>query len=281
MRTTLNRTAAGRPFLLLGVLALALAGLTPSSADAQTISGRVRDAATMRDMQSVLITAVDSLGEVQFRSETNSDGQFFLNLRNRGTFVLEVESLGYAPVSTDPIEVGPDPIFLEIELEPAPVETEGLVVSVEVQSPRLRQLGFYERKQRGTGVFIGPEDLVASRTVTPGEIFRRSPGMEVSLTGEPFSLRTTYGALGTGGARGCQPTVVVDNAVRRRGGAPIQGSRGRLIGGTSESAFQNVVPPAFEIAAMEFYHSSAGAPGEWVGLSAACGIVLVWTKGGR
>lgn len=270
-------TGLRRAVALIGgsVMILLPIAAAPMPAAGQSITGRVIDRHVSRPVPAALVSAVDSAGRVAFMSETNSEGLFFLSIGAPGTFLLRVEALGYRESFSKPVPLGERDTFLELSLDPSPVDLGALSVEVELQRPRLRRLGFYERRRRGFGIQLGPEDIRPNQTVTPGEIFRRSPGVAVNQNGEPYSLR----AMSLGGGARCMPAVVVDNVLVRRGGEALpDDNRTGFLGGADVAAFGRVAPPAFEIEAAEFYHSTVGAPPEWAGLRNTCGIILIWTK---
>jgi hypothetical protein len=123
-----------------------------------------------------------------------------------------------------------------------------------VVAPALGRLrGFHERRQqRGTfGRFLEQDEIRRMNPRLASDLFRTVPGVRLA-------------ANQTGGnsirIRGCQPMTWVDD--QRVPGAELD---------------ELIVPS--EIAAIEFYPSSAGIPAQYLERgNRLCGLILVWTK---
>src|SRR4051812_44349973 len=83
MRTSLRRTPARR---LVAALALSL---VPAVAPAQSVAGRVLEAATHRPLGGVTVTLVDSTGRPAARTYTLADGIFYLDAPSPGSYALD------------------------------------------------------------------------------------------------------------------------------------------------------------------------------------------------
>ena len=117
---------------------------------------------------------------------------------------------------------------------------------------RLRE--FYQRREeRATfGRFLDSEDIRRRGPVNASDLFRTVPG--VSVKNNPAAGGNAIRI------RNCQPMVWLDG--QRAPGAELD----------------EVIRPE-EIAAIEFYPSSAGTPPQYLEReNRLCGLILVWTK---
>jgi outer membrane receptor for ferrienterochelin and colicin len=148
--------------------------------------------------------------------------------------------------------VNGQPTSVEIVLLAVPAELKKVYVTTEPQG-RLR--GFYERRQqRATFAKFMEQDEI--RRMGPpqnaSDLLRAVPGVHISTnpTAGGNAIRI----------RNCQPMVLVD-------GQRIPGAE-----------LDEVVVPG-DIAAIEFYPSSAGVPAQFLERgNRLCGLILVWTK---
>jgi hypothetical protein len=197
----------------------------------------------------VSITGEASNGQ---RAITDARGRFDLGTYPAGLISFRVRRLGYE-LRDQSVTMGVNgqPTSVEIVLLPIPAELEKVYVTTDPQG-RLR--GFYERRQqRGTFArFLDQEDIRKLGTpLNASDLLRRTPGVNISTNpngGNAIRIR------------GCQPMVLVD-------GQRIPGAE-----------LDEVVVPG-DIAAIEFYPSSAGVPAQYVERgNRLCGLILVWTR---
>jgi hypothetical protein len=117
---------------------------------------------------------------------------------------------------------------------------------------RLRE--FYQRREERAafGRFLDSEDIRRRGPANASDLFRTVPG--VSIKNNPAAGGNAIRI------RSCQPMVWLDG--QRSPGAELD----------------EVIRPA-EIAAIEFYPSSAGTPPQYLERgNRLCGLILVWTK---
>ncbi|MBK5186910.1 MAG: hypothetical protein JJD97_01630, partial [Gemmatimonadaceae bacterium] len=194
---------------------------------------------------------------------TDSRGAFSLNGLPDGSRVAEARALGYEPV--------------RVRVEPSRSERRTVAIAMAKRVPtldavtvygksgtRMRDLtGFLDRKRRGFGRFITPEEIDRRSAVSTCDLLRRVPGLHVfddDTSGCTANLRgATTGATAAASAvpRQCEPTVYEDNIV---------------FGGTL-SEFARTVPP-HDIMGIEVY-TTATEPPQFAG---ACGAIVVWTR---
>lgn len=239
----------------------------PGEAHAQAIRGRVVDLSTQAAVAGAQVTVTDTSGSVSRRVETDASGQFVLENVPGGPLTIDVAALGYAAASDGRVEYRGQPIFLEIGLEPAPVGAEGIVVTVTPQTPHLRSAGFYDRMKRGHGGFLTPEDIAKLKPVRPSDLVRRLHGVMVVSGREPIIRR---GGIGFSSGLDCVPNLYIDGVAVRL--------QTRLDNLWDPQAFDNIIPPAEDIDAIEVFHGGATTPARWRSSSSACGVIVVWTK---
>lgn len=135
----------------------ALAGLAlPRSAVAQQpvdIAGRLLDAGTGAPIAAALV----SIPALDISTLTNTDGTFHLVVP-AGSHTFEIRHIGYGTRTTE-VEAPDGTLSLEIRIEPAAIEVAPLEVNIEWRPSYLEQVGFYERRARGSGRFYDPEDI--------------------------------------------------------------------------------------------------------------------------
>jgi len=249
--------------ILLGTLAVLS---IPDTAGAQ-ILGRVTDRATELPVPSAGVALIDSAGTVFGQAVTNQEGLFAANIQEEGSYTVQVVAMGYVASGDNTADFRGDRIFLEIGLQPAPLETEGIVVEVESRVPFLEMGGFYDRMKAGNGTFLTPEYIRERRAVRTSHLLRGVSGVVVSGNLEPILART----LGTTPGEGeCVPNIYVDGQPLRRGNA-LDGNRDPL-------RFENLVPPPEQVSAMEVYPGGASIPPQWRTGTSGCGVIVIWSR---
>lgn len=232
------------------------AGQAPGSAErtgqerTYTLSGVVLDS-TRGPLSDVEITTVLTAGETLRMTRTDSRGRFEVGPLHAGKLSVEARRLGYASRTVEvDVGSGAESTSLEIVLVAVAGELEHVVVTAPSQG-KLR--GFYQRRQqRGTfGRFLDQGEIRRLDPRNASDLFRSVPGISISSKANGGS---------TIRIRGCQPMVWVDD--QRVPGVELD---------------ELVLPT--DIAAIEFYSSSAGIPAQYLERgNRLCGLILVWTK---
>jgi hypothetical protein len=207
--------------------------------------------ATRQPISEVEITTADSSTVPSRRTRTDDHGRFDLGEFRQGRLSLRARRLGYEE-RTFGVDVGADGKFmtLEIVLLSIPQELANVDVTATSQG-KLR--GFYQRsQQRGTFArFLNEQEIRRIGPRNASDLFRTVPGV---------TLASTQSGGNAIRIRGCQPMVWVDD--QRVPGAELD---------------ELMVPS--DIAAIEFYPSSAGIPAQYLERgNRLCGLILVWTK---
>jgi hypothetical protein len=213
-----------------------------------TVSGVIRDVAGLpvSDVEVGIIRG-ERLQQFVF---TAADGKFLLTGVARGVVPLRIRRLGYAMQFLDVDSRLASAAALEIVLKTVPSELEDVMIAGDVQGTRLHE--YYQRKQlRGTfGRFLEQREIRRLGPTYASDLFRTVPGIVIRTASGGNTMRV----------RGCQPMVWLDG--QRVPGAELD----------------EVIQPS-EIAAIEFYPSSAGIPAQYLERgNRLCGLVLVWTR---
>jgi hypothetical protein len=214
------------------------------------VTGVINDAAR-EPIPHAEVTAIDASATAR-GAVTDSRGRFNLGRFPAGTLSLHVRRLGFEARDMK-VEVGARgrPTSIEIVLLPAPAELEGVSVTANPQG-RLRE--FYQRRENRAafGRFLDSDEIRRRGPANASDLFRTVPG--VTIKSNP--------AIGGNAlrVRNCQPMVWLDG--QRAPGAELD----------------EIIRPE-EIAAIEFYPSSAGTPAQYLEReNRLCGLILVWTK---
>jgi carboxypeptidase family protein/TonB-dependent receptor-like protein len=214
------------------------------------VAGVITDAAR-EPVPNAEVTAVDASARTR-GAVTDSRGRFDLGRFPAGPLSLHVRRIGYDAhaVKVD-VGAGGQPTSVEIVLLAVPAELASVSITADPNG-RLRE--FYQRRQeRATfGRFLDGEDIRRRGPTNASDLFRTVPGVSVknnpSAGGNAIRIRN------------CQPMVWLDG--QRAPGAELD----------------EVIRPE-EIAAIEFYPSSAGTPAQYLERgNQLCGLILVWTK---
>lgn len=233
--------------------AVALVAATLHGQEARTVassdllvSGIVKDAAGA-PIPDVEVGIIRGQRLQQFVT-TAADGKFLLTGVASGVVPLRIRRLGYGVQFLDVDTRTPASSTVEIVLNA--VANELTEVTVAAGEGRLRE--FYQRKeQRGTfGKFLEAHEIRRLGPTYSSDLFRTVPGVIISSASGGNTIRI----------RGCQPMVWLDG--QRVPGAELD----------------EIIQPS-EIAAIEFYPSSAGLPAQYLEReNRLCGLVLVWTR---
>ena len=214
------------------------------------VTGVITDAAR-EPVPDAEVTAV-YVGVGTRGAVTDSGGRFNLGRFPAGPLSLHVRRLGYESRDVEvKVGAGGQPPSVEIVLLVVPAELAGVSVTADPQG-RLRE--FYQRRQERAAFarFLDSEDIRRRGPANASDLFRTVPG--VSIKNNPAAGGNAIRI------RNCQPMVWLDG--QRTPGAELD----------------EVIRPE-EIAAIEFYPSSAGTPAQYLERgNRLCGLILVWTK---
>jgi Carboxypeptidase regulatory-like domain/TonB-dependent Receptor Plug Domain len=256
-------------------LAVALiAAAAPLSA--QTIRGRVVDAATGGPVPRVGVTVLTPENRAFGRARTGADGTFSVELRGPGTFRLRGERAGYQASTSQPLTVAVrEAVEVTLRVSAQALQIEPLTVTGRVQPPRSRVLaqnGFYDREAMGMGKFVRREDIDRHPEHNLVHTLARIPGVELDVDRHgreivTFTRGRTVGTLKRGqqGVRDdCFPQIYLDGSLMRY--AP-----------PNDVQLDDIISPS-QIEAIEVYRSAAELPPQYNGSNSACGAILIWSR---
>ena len=176
-----------------------------------------------------------------------------------GDVSLRVTYPGYVPLDTTVTVLSGSANLTVLSLQSAIGDLRDLGdVVVEAESPNdalLRRRGFFERREKMTGVFFTREELDQRGVSRVSDIFGSVPGIAIERTGVQTTLTSRR-------RRGCLMTVYLD-------GVEMSGAA---------SAIDTL--PYDDIAAVEVYRGASELPIEYAHtkFGGTCGAVLVWTR---
>ena len=240
----------------------------PAGLAGQRLQGKVIDASTEKPIANVDVRLENNDG-VAARAVSDSLGRFLLRSNTGpGRYRVTTAHLGYAPAVGE-IELNTDDqLEVVLRLAVQPTELPPLVVVARSRAPdaHLERLGFYDRKAGKFGVFLGPEDIERRRAHYTTDLFRSISGVRVIASG----IRGNDIRMTRGEDPNCQPRVIIDGVIVRRGGR---------VGGGGEQPLDVLVQPA-DLRGIEIYRSPSETPQEYSGSDVLCGVVLIWTQRG-
>ena len=242
-----------RSFLTLPVLLAGLvAGARPSGAQgvgvaAATVTGELFDRLTGAPIIGASVVVLGFTTAVR----SDSTGRFTRTDLRPGTYVLQVRSLGYTPVSRI-IEVhDQQTLALRLELEQLAISLAGVLVEGEAYYPRGMR-GFEDRRQRGRGVFVTEADIKERGSQVLGDVLRSVAGVREVCRRGVCRIRMARSD--------CPPNFFMD-------GFPANNST-------------TLELPVIGIIAIEIYRTIAETPPEFLRGATGCGTVAIWTRTG-
>ena len=146
------RGRAPRTALLAAALLITSTG-APAEAAGQALRGRVVDTQVATSVVGARVSVLEGTAELA-STLTDSEGRFFLEWTGPRTVTVYVESLGYYTWVSDPLEVGDEPLAVEVAIRPQPFLMDSIRVEVR-RERRLDAVGFYARERRLPGRFLG------------------------------------------------------------------------------------------------------------------------------
>lgn len=267
-RATYPLRAGGRIVLSAVVCAVGATDLS-----AQTLEGRLLDAATGEPIPTGLVIMMTEEGDSVGSTLSDEKGRFSISSPDAGSFFLLASAWGYEESMAGIFELGDDGVMtLEYGLAPAPLPIEKILVELDAGEPlppKVVSSGFVRRMQRGLGHFVTPYDIENAVDTKTTDLLNRLPGVFASY---PSNIETYVGAsiLLQGPVGRCSPRFYLD-------GIFVE----------PQVSIDGLVPLS-DLEAVEIYRRPAQIPVEYgMGGRASegdafnpCGVVLFWTKAG-
>lgn len=227
---------------------LGLAAAFPAAGQgAAGIAGLVLDRSSGSPITGAVVTVLGSAQAV--RSDTA--GRFTRTNLARGTYVLQVRSLGYASRSWIVDIAEAQTLAVRLELDPAPIGLPGVIVEGEPYYPRGFR-GFQDRRMRGRGVYITEADIKERAARQLGDLLRSVPGVREVCRRGICRVRMARGD--------CPPNFFVD-------GFPANNST-------------TLELPVVGIIAVEIYATTTETPPDFLRGVTGCGTIAIWTRTG-
>ena|SRR5215218_1155651 len=252
-----------RPLLPLAAFVLAATPLA-----AQTVRGKVLDAATGAGVPEAAVRALTPDGHDVGRARTAADGSFRMQLRTSATVRVEARRTGYQQTLTAELPVAlHEAVEVEVRISATALALEPLRVTARVAPPRRRSLelnGVYDRERMGLGRRLFREDIERRPNLDLGGLLQGVVGTRMVYAGRYKYIvfnRSSISAAMTGGPP-CLPRLYLDGV--------------RVEYGGSFDINSFVLPERVE--AVELYASAAEIPPQYNGMNSACGVILIWTR---
>jgi hypothetical protein len=221
----------------------------------------VVDHTTGAPIANASVLLLNEGGQVLKMTIADADGAYSTRVPSPGRYAIRVDAPGYNTHDEPPFAaLAGRVVELDfslvsyVELAPVRVEAESVPFA-----PGPLQ-GFYERKERGRGIFITREQIEMRGGNRFTDILRMTPGVEVVALGGTLS---TIRIKGTARLGGCAPQLWVDNV--HWGTVDLDG----------DGPDRELIPTGIE--AIEVHRPST-VPIEFASFDMSCGAVVVWTK---
>ncbi len=273
-----------------GLTFLGLLALLPTPLLAQGISGRVLDAETENPVSGAVIVLTDLAGNTVGQARANAEGSFSIFVGQQGNFSVNVEMIGYETGGSGKISFSDTNVLIvDLMITPVPVVLDDFTVTGKSEAlTYMQKTGFYERRARGFGNYIEPNEQQREHLLIASDLVRRVPGLSTndgmvfssrgSINGAYALSRTEAGQLRAGirvqqspiDIRSCALKVMVD--------------------GIDRGVDLDFVTSRIEVLAIEVYKSFATIPARWQHAVSrgsrdrqgnpvpTCGLILVWTR---
>ena len=227
--------------------------------------GKVVEHGTGQPVPAATITLALPDDRAVGNAVTDGEGRFKLTHPGRGdAYTLRVEHIAYSPVESTLAFPSGEEVTLDIVLSTQAIALEGIVVR-DRRRTFLASQGFYDRVERGTGLYIQREEIERRRPTKITDLIAGRPGINVisSWTGLEYDMRLTQRY----GGENCQPSIYLDGVLIRYGGDRTEG----------DIMLSQVINPD-HVEAMEVYISAAGMPIQFAGAASPCGAVAIWSR---
>jgi hypothetical protein len=246
--------------------------LGPLPLRAQTVVGRVLDAASDDPVPAATVQALDEQNATVVSTTSDREGRFELRLARPGAYRIRVERLGYPAQVAAELTLGHlEQVEVVLPLYPEPITLPP--VTVTARGPERGRHGFERRRTMGAGVFLDPVHVALREARVATDILRGIEGVNLDHKGDVHALRG-WGCL----------VVLLDHMRRpimHTGGDPALPRRRALGGHVHLNEF---VDPA-SVRAVEVYRTIEEVPEEirrgvlWSEVE-RCAVVWIWTRQG-
>jgi hypothetical protein len=234
----------------------------------QALSGIVREDSTERPLAGVDI----ALDRNDRATRSTSTGRYLFSDLPEGLQRIHVRLLGYRPVDMLVTITAGQTKSMDIVLVRMPVALD----TVAVTDRSMRGVGagfeaFEERRRLGFGKFVDSTMLRSIEHRKVVDLLRQFPGVKIYIPPAPNHYKRVLVSSRMEGRFPCLLDVVMD-------GALIHRSPGPTLPPDFERAFDLTTIDIASLSGIEIYRSAAEIPGVFNGASAACGVLVLWTR---
>jgi hypothetical protein len=247
--------------LLRWCLAIAVGAFSAHKAQGQgaTFRGRVLNSQTNAPIVGATIAVTTSGASTR----TDSLGDFRLEGLKVGIHRMLVSASGYTRGTLTVALAAREVMERELTLDPlgtpdsAGTERPQALPNVAVSADRplgRRYADFERRRATGRGQYLTRTDVEAGQYNSLSDAMRPLRGIRWSCGGGSCSVQMARAPMG------CDPTYIVDEREDNSFGPQI---------------------PIRDIQGIEVYTGASDVPGEFAGVNAGCGVIVIWTTSGR
>ena len=235
--------------------AIAALWFASAPAGAQAIRGRVTELVSGAGVLAAEV-AVFRDGLPVANARTDSTGLFFVAIPEQGAYQLLTRRVGFFGGVVGEVKLATRDTFeLLVRMERIAqvlqtLRVEGARVGIDFTR------GFDERRRKGIGSFVGPEEIAKKGFQRAPELVYGLPGLQVVV--DPSTPGQQISRILSTRASGCAPALFVD-------GFPVD----------AESLFRDY--SSSDIEAIEAYQASQ-VPARFAMGRSLCGVVLFWTR---
>ncbi|HET9777305.1 MAG TPA: carboxypeptidase regulatory-like domain-containing protein [Gemmatimonadaceae bacterium] len=211
------------------------------------LSGTVVSAVDNRPLGNAAVSIVDGP-----TARADDQGAWTITDAPVGSRMLEVRAVGFYPLKRPVnIIVGAPPVRITLSTLEAVLDT----VRITASPFHGRDINeFYQRRKRGIGKFLTPDDIAKRGVIATSDVFRTVPGVHLERNGGGGDTIYMRGAFGW-----CVPTVYINGGGMDIGPAEID----------------DFVSPK-QVAGIEIYHEDV--PPQFQRGISGCGSIVIWTK---
>ncbi len=211
------------------------------------VPGYVTDASTNRPVEGALVRVRGADGW----DISQKDGSFMLHDVEVGVRTLVVSHLAFGALSREFFVRATENQLISVKVDPEPLVLQPLSVTVARRFTTPGMAAFYDRKEKGSGYFVGREDIERNRPSNMMDLMRAVPGLRY------YCERGECGIYADR-ANSCDVRLFVD-------GTPW------------DIRALDVFSPK-DIEGVEVYLHVGQIPSRYRGAGAECGVVGIWLR---
>lgn len=234
------------------------------------IIGRVLEEGTERAIEGAMVVLTAADGSVAASMVTDGEGRFKLlhPTAKEERFTLEVRHVAYGTMQSPVLFPPGEELRLDFVVSPRAIDLEPVVVT-ERRRGFLADQGFYQRLERGGGIYIQREEIERRMPTKITDLLQGRSGVRVITNGRFSDVRMIQQISIRVDAGECRPSIWIDGMMARPGGPGKPGG--------TELMLSDVVSPE-HVEAMELYTGPAATPAQFGGTDSPCGAVVIWTR---